>query len=250
LGLLKVFGALLSFSLSFVSFGAPILWKNETVQVRVPKDSVVTIELPCKAKSVFVNDKASADLSGNGVFVSVGSSPTSVGISCVKGDVYRNYSFYLFPSSGRGHVYLKVIDPELERRYKEALLSKVEPASVRGNSLFERAEHLLKAMVKGKVPSGFEVVKDEKSYKKGDLLIKHQKLWIGRDMVGVLFKLRNLSLMQKRLTTDNLMGKGTVLVWLEKEGWLMPEEEVSGIVIKVRGVKKEGVHFDEVIPYR
>jgi hypothetical protein len=93
MGAIKVFAGILLLS---VAFSKEIVWQNRAFELRVPKRSVVAIEFPCNVKSVFTNDLVQADYNKNTVFVSIGTVPTSVGVSCEKEGVYRGYSFYFF----------------------------------------------------------------------------------------------------------------------------------------------------------
>jgi len=245
LGLRKILAPLLSFSLSF---GAIIYWNEKTVELKVPKNSVVVIELPCTVLRTFFNDYVQAKASGNGVFVSVMESPTSVGVSCKKGNIYRNYSFYLFPTNG-GVTYVKVLDPKLEEAYKTYVLSKEHEKEIEGeNGILRRAEKLMQSILKGRVPQGYEVIKSREDKKIGNLLLKTEYLYVGNGLVGVVGKIKNLSYMQKKVNSDLLFERGTVLVWVEKEGWLKPNEEVSFVVIKKLGKEKEAEEL--VIPYK
>ncbi len=94
MGGIKVFAGILLLS---VAFGKEIEWLNRTIELKVPKKSVVAIEFPCNIKSVFTNDLVQADYNKNTVFVSIGTVPTSVGVSCEKEGIYRGYSFFFSP---------------------------------------------------------------------------------------------------------------------------------------------------------
>ena len=245
MGLRKILAPLLSVSLSF---GLTVYWEDKTLELKVPKNSVVVIELPCTVLRTFFNDYVQAKASGNGVFVSVMESPTSVGVSCKKGNVYRNYSFYLFPTNG-GVTYVKVLDPKLEEAYKTYVLSKEREKEIETESgILKRAEKLMQSILKGKVPQGYEILKSEEERKIGNILLRTEYFYVGNGLVGILGKIKNLSYMQKSITSDTLFEKGTVLVWIEKEGWLRPNEEVSFVVIKKLG-KEKGVE-ELVIPYK
>ncbi|HIQ49153.1 MAG TPA: hypothetical protein EYH58_05950 [Aquifex aeolicus] len=246
MGLRKILTPLLSLSLSF---GAVIYWNEKTVELKVPKNSVVVIELPCVVLRTFYNDLVHVKVSGNGVFISVLENPTSVGISCKKGNVYRNYSFYLFPING-GVTYVKVIDRKLERAYEKYVLSreKERKIEVKSVGLIQKAEKLMQSLLKGKAPQGFEIIKTKKEKRIRNFLVKIKYLYVGNGLAGIVGKVKNLSYMQKKLTSDMLFEKGTVLVWLEKEGWLKPEEEVSFVVIKKLS-KGRVISEDFVVPY-
>lgn len=245
MGLRKILTSLLSVSLSF---GLTVYWKDKTLELKVPKNSVIVIELPCTVLRTFFNDYVQAKASGNGVFVSVMENPTSVGISCKKGNVYRNYSFYLFPTNG-GVTYVKVLDPKLEEAYKTYVLSRESKKEIEArNGILQRAEKLMRSILKGKVLQGYEIIKSQEERKIGNLLLKTEYLYVGNGLVGIVGKVKNLSYMQKKITSDTLFEKGTVLVWIEKEGWLKPNEEVFFVVIKKLGKEQEMEEL--VIPYK
>lgn len=245
MGLRKILTSLLSVSLSF---GLTVYWKDKTLELKVPKNSVIVIELPCTVLRTFFNDYVQAKASGNGVFVSVMENPTSVGISCKKGNVYRNYSFYLFPTNG-GVTYVKVLDPKLEEAYKTYVLSRESKKEIEArNGILQRAEKLMRSILKGRVPQGYEIIKSQEKRKIGNFLLKTEYLYVGNGLVGIVGKVKNLSYMQKKITSDTLFEKGTVLVWIEKEGWLKPNEEVFFVVIKKLGKEQEMEEL--VIPYK
>jgi len=245
LGLRKILASLLSVSLSF---GLTVYWKDKTLELKVPKNSVVVIELPCTVLRTFFNDYVQAKASGNGVFVSVMESPTSVGVSCKRGNVYRNYSFYLFPTNG-GVTYVKVLDPKLDEAYKTYVISKEREKEIETKSgILQRAEKLMQSILKGKIPQGYEVIKSQEKRKIGNLLLKTEYLYVGNGIIGIVGKIKNLSYMQKKISSDTFFEKGTILVWIEKEGWFRPNEEVSFVVIKKLGKEKEAEEL--VIPYK
>lgn len=239
---LKVLGTLLS--VLSLGFGLTIDWEEKTIEVRVPRNSVVTIELPCSVKSVFHNQFTEAGFEGNSIFVSVGGIPTSLGVACEREGLTRSYSFYFFPSSG-GIVYLKVKDPKLE-----SLLARTVKGEIKeGITIEEKAERLLALMVKGKIPRGYQVAEAKEVERKDGWEVKHEYYYFGNELLGIRGKVKNVSFMQKKLEDGVLFSKGTVLVWIEKRGWIMPGEEVSFAVVKLRKKlkKSEGGSF---VPWR
>ena len=240
---------LLSTFLMGLAFSYTIFWKEKTIEIKVPKNSVITIELPCKVESVFVNNFVSADYKGNGVFISVGDVPSSVGISCRKGDIFRNYSLYLFPSHS-GITFLKIVDKELQRRYLTTLTGRDDKSSVSDKSIILEAEKLLKAIVKGKSLSGYELIEVNEIKRSGRFEIKQRYIWIGRSLIGVLFSVRNTSYMQRKVSKEMFFKKGVVMVWLEKEGWLKPDEEIIGAIVKLKNEKVRGKRKGYVIPFK
>ena len=244
MGVFKILATLLTVNLVF---SYTVMWKEKTIEVKVPKNSVVTIELPCRVLSAFTNGLVKAKPKGNAVFVSVLEEPTSVGVSCKKGDIYRNYSFYFFPSRS-GIVFLKVLDPKLERAYAiEKMREEVEVKD--GVSVVEKAEAVLKVVLNGKVPRGYEVLKLDKEERKEGFRIKYEILYSGRKFSVIVAKVFNDSYMQKYIKSDYFMGKGVVLVYLSREGWLRPKEGVDLVIVKLKG-KRRKVQEGWVIPFK
>jgi len=254
MGLFKILASLLlTFSLSF---SVVVVWRESTIEIRVPRNSIVTIELPCIVEGVAKNSLVDVQFKANSVFVSVGEVPTSIGISCRKGNVYRSYSFYLFPGSS-GIVYVKVRDPKLFETYlEERLEGYSEGISGEGETpLTLRAKKLLSFVLRGKIPSGYEVLKAKgKKESLGGWEFEHEYYVVGNSVFAVVGNLKNTSYMQKRLDTSVLFGKGTVLVWVENEEdkWLSPGERRKVVIVKLKkgAFRKEGTEVRKVIPYR
>jgi hypothetical protein len=243
MGGIKVFAGILLLS---AAFGREIEWQNRTFELKVPRKSVVAIEFPCNVKGVFTNDLVQADYNKNTVFISIGTMPTSVGVSCEKEGVYRGYSFYFFPTTG-GDVFLKVRDPKLE----SLVVSKEKEIDTSKEELLTLSRHVLRSLLRGELPQGFYEVDLQETYKVGDFTVYVQKAVVGRDLVAKVVKLKPEGYIQKKLTEDMLFEKGTVLVWLEKTGYIKSGEEVKGIIIQTRGPTREtSLSEKQVIPFK
>lgn len=229
-----------------VAFGKEIEWKNRTFELKVPKKSVVAIEFPCNVKSVFTNDLVQADYKKNAVFVSIGTVPTSVGVSCEKDGIYRGYSFYFFPTTG-GDVFFKVRDPQLE----SLVVSKEQDIDTSKEELLTLSRYVLRSLLRGELPQGFYESDFKETYKVGDFTVYVEKAVVGKDLVAKVVKLKPEGYIQKKLTEDMLFEKNTVLVWLEKTGYIQSGEEVKGIIIKTRGDAKDTTpNLNQVIPFK
>jgi len=243
MGVIKTFAGILLLS---IAFGREIEWQNRTFELKVPKKSVVAIEFPCNVKSVFTNDLVEADYNKNTVFISIGTVPTSVGVSCEKEGIYRGYSFYFFPTSG-GDVFFKVKDPKLER----LVVSKEKEIDTSKEELLTLSRYVLRSLLRGELPQGFYEVDFQDTYRVGSFKVYVERAVVGRDLIAKVVKLKPEGYIQKKLTEDILFEKGTVLVWLEKTGYIKSGEEVKGIIIKTRGPAKETDPSKmQVIPYR
>uniref|UniRef100_A0A7C5WZN1 Uncharacterized protein n=1 Tax=Thermocrinis ruber TaxID=75906 RepID=A0A7C5WZN1_9AQUI len=243
MGGVKVLAGVLLLS---VALGKEIEWQNRTFELKVPKKSVVAIEFPCNVKSVFTNDLVQADYNKNTVFVSVGTVPTSVGVSCEKEGVYRGYSFYFFPTTG-GDVFFKVRDPKLE----SLVVSKEKDIDTSKEELLSLSRYVLRSLLRGELPQGFYETDYQETYRVGDFIVVVQKAVVGKDLTALVVKLKPEGYIQKKLTEDMLFEKNTVLVWLEKTGYIKSGEEVQGIIIKTRGNAKETNPSEmQVIPFK
>jgi hypothetical protein len=243
MGSVKVFAGILLLSFAF---GKEIEWQNRAFELKVPKKSVVAIEFPCNVKSVFTNDLVQADYNKNTVFISIGTVPTSVGVSCEKEGTYRGYSFYFFPTTG-GDVFFKVRDPKLEN----LVVSKEKEIDTSKEELLTLSRYVLKSLLRGELPQGFYEVDFQDAYKVGDFAVYVQKAVVGKDLIAKIVKLKPEGYIQKKLNEDMLFEKNTVLVWLEKTGYIKSGEEVKGIIIKTRGNAKETDPGEkQVIPFK
>jgi len=243
MGVIKTFAGILLLS---IAFGREIEWQNRTFELKVPKKSVVAIEFPCNVKSVFTNDLVEADYNKNTVFISIGTVPTSVGVSCEKEGIYRGYSFYFYPTTG-GDVFFKVRDPKLER----LVVSKEKEIDTSKEELLTLSRYVLRSLLRGELPQGFYEVDFQDTYRVGSFKVYVERAVVGRDLIAKVVKLKPEGYIQKKLTEDILFEKGTVLVWLEKTGYIKGGEEVKGIIIKTRGPAKETDPSKmQVIPYR
>ena len=239
----KVFAGILLLS---VAFGKEIEWQNRTFELKVPRKSVVAIEFPCDVKSVFTNDLVQADYNKNTVFISIGTVPTSVGVSCEKEGVYRGYSFYFYPTSG-GDVFFKVRDQKLE----SLVVSKEKEIDTSKEELLTLSRQVLRSILRGELPQGFYEADFQETYKVGDFTVYVQRAVVGKDLIAKVVKLKPEGYIQKKLNEDMLFEKNTVLVWLEKTGHIKSGEEVKGIIIKTRGTAKETDPSDlQVIPFK
>jgi hypothetical protein len=243
MGGVKAFTGILLLS---VAFSKEIEWQHRAFELKVPKKSVVAIEFPCNVKSVFTNDLVQADYNKNTVFISVGTVPTSVGVSCEKEGVYRGYSFYLFPTTG-GDVFFKVRDPKLE----SLVVSKEKEIDTSKEELLTLSRYVLRSLLRGELPQGFYEVEYQDTYKVGHFTVYVERAVVGKNLIAKVLKLKPEGYIQKKLTEDMLFEKNTVLVWLEKTGYIKSGEEVKGIIIKTRGTAK-GTDPSEmqVIPFR
>jgi hypothetical protein len=243
MGSVKAFAGILLLS---VAFGKEIEWQNRAFELKVPKKSVIAIEFPCKVKSVFTNDLVQADYNQNSVFVSIGTVPTSVGVSCEKEGFYRGYSFYFFPANG-GDVFFKVRDPKLE----SFVVSKEKEIDTSKEELLTLSRHVLRSLLRGELPQGFYETDYQETYRVGDFTVYVEKAVVGKDLMAMVVKLKPEGYIQKKLTEDMLFEKNTILVWLEKTGYIKSGEEIKGIIIKTRGTAKEtDLSEKQVIPFR
>jgi len=243
MGNIKVFAGILLLS---VAFGKELEWQNRTFELKVPKKSVVAIEFPCNVKSVFTNDLVQADYNKNTVFISIGTVPTSVGVSCEKEGVYRGYSFYFFPTTG-GDVFFKVKDPKLE----SLVVSKEKEIDTSKEEILSLSRYVLRSLLKGELPQGFYEADFQDTYKVGDFTVYVERAVVGKDLIAKIVKLKPEGYIQKKLTEDMLFEKNTVLVWLEKTGYIKSGEEVKGIIIQTRGKTKETDPGEmQVIPFK
>jgi hypothetical protein len=243
MGKIKAFAGILLLS---VAFGKEIEWQNRAFELKVPRKSVIAIEFPCNVKSVFTNDLVQADYNKNTVFVSIGTVPTSVGVSCEKDGVYRGYSFYFFPTTG-GDVFFKVRDPKLE----SLVVSKEKEIDASKEELLTLSRYVLRSLLRGELPQGFYEADFQDTYKVGNFTVYVERAVVGKDLIAKVIKLKPEGYIQKKLTEDMLFEKGTVLVWLEKTGYIKSGEVVKGIIIKTRGTAKETDPSQmQVIPFR
>jgi len=243
MGVIKALAGILLLS---VAFGREIEWQHRALELRVPKKSVVAIEFPCNVRGVFTNDLVQADYNKNTVFISIGTVPTSVGVSCEKEGVFRGYSFYFFPTTG-GDVFFKVRDPKLE----SLVVSKEKEIDTLKEELLTLSRHVLRSLLRGELPQGFYETEFQDTYKVGDFEVRVEKAVVGRDLMVKVVKLKPEGYVQKKLTEDMLFEKNTVLVWLEKTGYIKSGEEVKGIIIKTRGETKEtDPNETQVIPFK
>jgi hypothetical protein len=243
MGGVKAFAGILLLS---VAFGKEIEWQHKAFELKVPRKSVVAIEFPCNVRGVFINDLVQADYNKNTVFISIGTVPTSVGVSCEKEGVYRGYSFYFFPTTG-GDVFFKVRDPKLE----SLVVSKEKEIDTSKEELLTLSRYVLRSLLRGELPQGFYEVEYQDTYKVGNFTVYIQRAVVGRDLIAKVVKLKPEGYIQKKLTEDLLFEKNTVLVWLEKTGYIKSGEEVQGIIIKTRGTAKETDPNEmQVIPFR
>jgi hypothetical protein len=243
MGGIKVFAGILLLS---VAFGKEIEWQNRAFELKVPKKSVVAVEFPCNVKGVFVNDLVQADYNKNTVFISIGTVPTSVGVSCEKEGVYRGYSFYFFPATG-GDVFFKVKDPKLEN----LAVSKEKDIDTSKEEILSLSRYVLRSLLRGELPQGFYEVDFQDTYKVGDFTVYVERAVVGKDLIAKIVKLKPEGYIQKKLTEDMLFEKNTTLVWLEKTGYIKSGEEVKGIIIQTRGKTKETAPDEmQVIPFK
>lgn len=240
------FGILAGLLLLSVAFSKEIEWQDRALELKVPKKSIVGIEFPCKVKSVFTNDLVQADYNQNTVFVSVGTIPTSVGVSCEKDGVYRGYSFYFFPANG-GDVFFKVRDQKLE----QLVVSKQKEMDSSKEEILTLSRYVLRSLLRGELPQGFYETDLRETYKKGDFTVFVERAVVGKDLIAKIIRVRPEGFIQKKLTQDLLFEKGTTLVWLEKTGYIKSGEEVRGIIIQTRG-PAQGTQAQEntVIPFK
>jgi hypothetical protein len=243
MGKVKIFAGILLLS---AAFGKEIEWQNRTFELKVPRKSVVAIEFPCNVRSVFTNDLVQADYNKNTVFISIGNVSTSVGVSCEKEGVYRGYSFYFFPAAG-GDVFFKVRDPQIEK----LVVSKQKELDTSKEEILTLSRYVLQSLLKGELPQGFYETDFQDTYKVGDFTVFVERAVVGRDLVAKVVKLKPEGYIQKKLTEDLLFEKGTVLVWLEKTGYIKSGEEIKGIIIQTRGQAKETSPGEmRVIPFK
>ena len=243
MGAIKGFTGILLLSLAF---SKEIEWQHRAFELKVPRKSVVAIEFPCNVRGVFTNDLVQADYNKNTVFISIGTMPTSVGVSCEKEGVFRGYSFYFFPAAG-GDVFFKVKDQKLE----SLVVSKEKELDTSKEELLTLSRYVLRSLLKGELPQGFYEADFQDTYKVGDFTVYVQRAVVGRDLMAKVVKLKPEGYIQKKLTEDMLFEKNTVLVWLEKTGYIKSGEEIHGIIIQTRGPAKETDPSEmQVIPYR
>ncbi|MEM3426638.1 MAG: hypothetical protein QW212_00055 [Nitrososphaerales archaeon] len=243
MGIFKILAGLLLLS---PVWAKELEWKEKSVELKVPQKSVVGIEFSCRVRSVFTNDLVQADYNQNTVFVSVGTVPTSVGVSCEKDGIFRGYTFYLFPSGG-GDVFFKVKDDQMEK----LVVSKKQEIDTSKEELLTLSRYVLKSVLKGELPQGFYVSDFQEEFRKGEFRVKVEKAYVGSSLVAYVVRVRPDGFMQKKLTEDLLFDKGTTLVWLEKTGYVKHDEEIKGVIIKLRGEDKEREdNLKTVIPFK
>lgn len=233
--------------------GKVVEWKDKTIQVRVPYYSVLTVEVPCTVLNVahldLVKSAFSKKVKVNSVHIAVTDRPTSVGITCEEEGIVRSYNLFVVPDKRGGTTYLKIVDQELE---KKLILAK---ARIRGekndSSVLEEAKVLMRAMLTGKTLFGYELLKGKRTYKAGSFELREIMVWSGR-LIGIVYRVKNLSPMQVRVHPSMFAGKGTVLVWLEDADklYMRPgEERMLAVVVVGKVVKSEG-NSEGVLPYR
>ena len=246
---------IISLLLIWVSWGKVVEWKDKTIQVRVPAYSVLTIEVPCSILNVahldLVKSAFSKKAKVNSVHIAVKNRPTSVGITCEKEGIIKSYNFFLIPDKRAGTTYLRVIDKQLERK---VMIVKAQVKGRKGDSsILERAKVLMRAMLTGRVPFGYELLKGERTHKIGSFELRETMIWSGQ-LIGVVYKLKNVSPMQVKVHPSMFAGKGTILVWLERSDseYMRPNEErILAVVFLGKLVKgKKSTASVEVLPYK
>jgi hypothetical protein len=155
-------------------------------------------------------------------------------------------AFIFFPATG-GDVFFKVRDSKLEN----LVVSKEKEIDTSKEELLTLSRHVLRSLLKGELPQGFYETDFQDTYKVGGFTVYVQKAVVGRDLMAKVVKLKPEGYIQKKLTEDMLFEKNTVLVWLEKTGYIKSGEEIKGIIIQTRGSAKETDPSEmQVIPFR
>ena len=144
-------------------------------------------------------------------------------------------------------MFFKVKDPKLE----SLVVSKEKEIDTSKEEILTLSRYVLRSLLRGELPQGFYETDFQDTYKVGDFTVYVEKVVIGRDLVAKVVKLKPEGYIQKKLTEDMLFEKNTVLVWLEKTGYIKSGEEVKGIIIKTRGETKETAPSEmQVIPFK
>lgn len=244
MGIWKIFTGILF--LNLLSFALQIEYQNKGVELTVPKKSIVTIELPCRIKALFTNDLVQSDYNENALFVSVGEVPTSVGVSCEKDGVYRSYSFYFFPTTS-GDVFFRVKDPALE----QLVVSKEKKINSSAEDILDTARYAMKNILKGQLPQGFSQIDYKNTETIRGFKVSTEKVYLSSNLIAYVVNIENTGYIQKQLTEDTLFTDNTVMVWLEKKGYIKHGEKVKGVIIKTRGKpQEEDSNTPVVIPYK
>lgn len=247
-------GAFLLLLVVGVVFGEVVKWEGRSVQVRVPPYSVLTVEVPCGILNVAHLDSVKSAFPQkhrvNSVHLAVSEHPTSVGITCEEEGVVRSYNLFLLPDKQGGTTYLKIEDEEFEKKVN---LARAKIEGRKGDSsVLEEAKELLRAMLLGRTLAGYEVKRGGRTYRTGSFEVQEVGVWSGR-LIGVLYKVKNVSPMREQISPSLFAGKGTVLVWLEDEErkFARPKEERMLAVVYVGKVVEggSGERREEVLPY-
>ncbi len=144
-------------------------------------------------------------------------------------------------------MFFKVKDPKLE----SLVISKEKEIDTSKEEILTLSRYVLRSLLRGELPQGFYETDFQDTYKVGDFTVYVEKAVIGKDLVAKVVKLKPEGYIQKRLTEDMLFEKNTVLVWLEKTGYIKSGEEVKGIIIKTRGkVEEANPSEKQVIPFK
>ena len=233
--------------------GKVVEWKDRTIQVRVPYYSVLTVEVPCTVLNVahldLVKSAFSKKVKVNSVHIAVTDRPTSVGITCEEEGIVRSYNLFVVPDKRGGTTYLKILDQELE---KKLVLAK---ARIKGgkddSSVLEEAKVLMRAMLTGRTPFGYELLRGKRTYKAGNFELREVMVWSGQ-LIGIVYRVKNLSPMQVKVHPSMFAGKGTVLVWLEDadSSYMRPGEERMLAVVVAGKIAKGKEDSDGILPYR
>ncbi len=244
--------------LVFPALSLVVEWKDAPVVVRVPKYSVLTVELPCPVYSV-VNLSSLVEVGimkkakVNSVHIAVKQEATSVGITCKNGESSKSYNIFIKPSESGGTTFLKIVDPSLPKESGDSLPADGSPDS----SLLEHAEKLMVSMLMGRRIFGYKIYEKGETFTRMGLRFVPVRIYAGR-LVGVVYRVRNVSPIRKALSPEMFSGHGTVLVWVEgaedkNHTDLRPGEEVYVAVVRLRGdesVQTTMKGTDLVIPFR
>ena len=249
----EMVGAVVILMMVGMVLGKVVEWNDRTIQVRVPSYSVLTVEVPCTILNVahldLVKTAFSKKVKVNSVHIAVNDRPTSVGITCEEESIVRSYNLFVVPDKRGGTTYLKILDQELE---KNLTLAKARIKGGKGDSsVLEEAKVLMRAMLTGRIPFGYELLRGKRTYKDGNFELREVMVWSGQ-LIGTVYRVKNLSPMQVKVHPSMFAGKGTVLVWLEDVDnlYMRPgEERMLAIVVVEKIVKGKG-DSGGILPYR
>lgn len=234
-------------------------WKDRPITVSVPTYSVLTIEVPCYVQSVVnlssIKTAFSKNIKTNAVHVAVGDERTSVGITCKVEDseTARSYNIFIRPTNHGGTTYLKIKDEYV--RKKSEMASIKEHLSPGEKGILSQAKKLMRAMLNGIGLSGYRIMEGGKSFTSHSFLFTPLYVYSGQ-LIGVVYKVKNVSPMRQVLSPRFIARKGVVLVWVEgteKNGEveLRPGEEVHAVVVKTFSrISSQGGSEEAIIPYK